>query len=135
MTDVKFMDLSQNNNPATTDSVLIGNSTDGLKRTTVGAIGDLFAVKGLFHLERVASQTDPTKPHPANMAALISAPNVPGYNFAFWLNSSTVGTILPNYVSNPSLREVQVWVSLSDETTPTPVKVDATAIYVKSTVA
>ena len=30
MADVKFMDLSQNDNPATTDSVLIGNSVDGL---------------------------------------------------------------------------------------------------------
>ncbi|WP_405077242.1 hypothetical protein ACIUDV_05850 [Limosilactobacillus reuteri] len=60
MADVKFMDLSQNDNPATTDSVLIGNSTDGLKRTTVGAIGNLFAVKGLLHFETITGSTDPT---------------------------------------------------------------------------
>ena len=29
MADIKFMDLSENGNPATTDSVLIGNSQDG----------------------------------------------------------------------------------------------------------
>ena len=29
MADVKFMDLSQNDNPATTDSLLIGNANDG----------------------------------------------------------------------------------------------------------
>lgn len=130
MTDVKFMDLSQNDNPATTDSVLIGNSTDGLKRTTVGAIGNLFAVKGLFHLETITAHTDPTMPHPSNMAAGISAPNVPGYNFAFWLNSSTVNTILPNYVAGNNLQKAQVWVNSGDATTP--IEINATAVYVKS---
>ena len=53
MADIKFMQLSENGNPATTDSVLIGNSQDGLKRTTLGTIGNMFAVHGLLHFENV----------------------------------------------------------------------------------
>lgn len=134
MADVKFMDLSENDNPATTDSVLIGNSTDGLKRTTVGAIGNLFSVKGLFHFETVTGQTDPTKAAPANMSATITAPAVPGYSFAFWLNSATDGTILTSYVLYPNSQQSDVWISIPDGTT-TPTKITATAVYVKSTVA
>lgn len=133
MTDVKFMDLSKNDNPATTDSVLIGNSTDGLKRTTVSAIGNLFAVKGLFHFERITGQTDPTAIYPSNKSVGITAPNVPGYNFAFWLGSATVGNILSNYVENTIGQKTNVWVDLGTVTSP--VKITSTAVYVKSTVA
>lgn len=135
MADVKFMDLSQNDNPATTDSVLIGNSTDGLKRTTVGAIGNLFSVKGLFHLETVTGQTNPTLTDPgANKRVGITAPNVPGYSFAFWLSSATIDNVMPNYVDYPNVQQASVWVDTPDGT-KTPVKVMVNAVYVKSTVA
>lgn len=135
MADIKFMDLSQNDNPATTDSVLIGNSTDGLKRTTVGAIGNLFSVKGLFHLETVTGQTNPTLTDPgANKNVGITAPDVPGYSFAFWLSSATIDTVMPNYVDYPNVQQAHVWVDTPNEMS-TPVKVMVTAVYVKSTVA
>lgn len=135
MTDVKFMDLSQNNNPANTDSVLIGNSTDGLKRTTVGAIGNLFSVKGLFHLETVTGQTNPNPAVPnSDVSVGITAPDVPGYNFAFWLSSSTTGSIAANYVSSPNAPTTTVWVVAPSGTT-TPIKIRVNAVYVKSTVA
>lgn len=134
MADVKFMDLSENDNPATTDSVLIGNSTDGLKRTSVGAIGNLFSVKGLFHLETITGQTDPSLAAPANRNVTITAPNVPGYTFAFWLNSSSVGDVMTNYVELPNVSQTHVWIVIPDGTT-TPTKIMVTAVYVKSTVA
>lgn len=134
MADVKFMDLSENDNPATTDSVLIGNSTDGLKRTSVGAIGNLFAVKGLLHFEKITGQTDPAQTYPNNKCVVIAAPDVPGYRFAFWLNSATVGSVVLNYVDNPNAQQANVWVDISSSAT-TPFKISATAVYVKSTVA
>lgn len=135
MADIKFMDLSQNDNPATTDSVLIGNSTDGLKRTTIGDIGNLFSVKGLFHLETVTGTTNPTATGPgANKSVAITAPDVPGYNFAFWLNSATIDTVQPNYVDYPNVASAHVWVDVPDGNQDA-VKVMVTAVYVKSTVA
>ena len=106
MTDVKFMDLSENDSPATTDSVLIGNSKDGLKRTSIGAIGNLFAVKGLFHFKKLTVHTVPdpnaaTSPISHSIQG-VTAPNVPGYTFAFWLSSATSGDVFSNYVEDPT---------------------------------
>lgn len=134
MTDVKFMDLSQNDNPATTDSVLIGNSTNGLKRTTIGAIGNILAVKGLFHFEKLTVDTLPTSDPSVYSASNIVAPVVPGYKFAFWLSSATVGIIYANYISNPLTNPTSVWLRVGDGSTE-PIKVSLTAVYVNSTVA
>lgn len=138
MADVKFMDLSENDNPATTDSVLIGNSTDGLKRTSVGAIGNLFAVKGLFHFEQflVSSVADPnaTVAFPAHSVKDIKAPDVPGYTFEFWLNSATAGDVYPSYIATPTSKETEVWFDILDANTKA-VNILVTAVYVNSTVA
>ena len=135
MADVKFMDLSQNDNPATTDSVLIGNSADGLKRTTVGAIGDLFAVKGLLHFETITGTNNPTSPDPnAKNSVGIKAPDVPGYTFAFWLAPSTRGNIVPSYVEYADSNPAKVWLKLSDSDVD-PVNIVAVAVYVNSKVA
>ena len=53
MADIKFMDISENDNPATTDSILVGNQDNGVKRTTLGKIGDMFAIHNLIHTETV----------------------------------------------------------------------------------
>ena len=136
MADVKFMDLSQNNNPATTDSVLIGNSADGLKRTTVGAIGDLFAVKGLLHFETVTGSTDPTNPNPGGKNSVtIKAPDVPGYTFAFWLSSSTRGSVTPSYIEYANTNPATVWLSLPANDNGNPKNIVAVAVYVNSKVA
>ncbi|MDM8331505.1 hypothetical protein QUW45_02220 [Limosilactobacillus pontis] len=135
MADVKFMDLSQNDNPATTDSVLIGNSADGLKRTTVGAIGDLFAVKGLLHFETITGTNNPKSPDPnAKNSIGIKAPDVPGYTFAFWLTPSTRGNIVPGYIEYADANPATVWLKLSDGDVD-PVNVVAIAVYVNSKVA
>lgn len=137
MTDVKFMDLSESDSPATTDSVLIGNSKDGLKRTSIGAIGNLFAVKGLFHLEKLSVHTDPD-PHaataPIHSIKGVTAPYVHGYTFAFWLSSATSGEVYSSYVEDPTSKVTNIWVNISNGRTSA-VYVNVVAVYVKSTVA
>lgn len=138
MTDVKFMDLSENDSPATTDSVLIGNSTGGLKRTSIGAIGNLFSIKGLFHLETLSVHTVPdpnaATSSPSHSIDGVTAPDVPGYTFLFWLSSATSGQVYPNYIENPEKKVTNIWVNITNGVTDA-VYVNVTAVYVKSTVA
>ena len=116
MADIKFMNLSENSNPATTDSVLIGNSQDGLKRATLGTIEKMFAVGKALHFEQVglnantaASQI--TKPEATNVdcSYAIEAPSVPGYSFVCWINSATNGFICSSYVASPLSNSATVW--------------------------
>ena len=116
MADIKFMNLSENGNPATTDSVLIGNSQDGLKRATLGTIEKMFAVGKALHFEQVgfnantaASQI--TKPEATNVdcSYAIEAPSVPGYSFVCWINSATNGFISSSYIASPLSSSSTVW--------------------------
>lgn len=143
MADIKFMNLSENGNPATTDSVLIGNSQDGLKRTTLGTIGNMFAVHGLLHLENVkvptskaAGQiTNPSAQY-ADVSFEVVAPTIEGYTFKCWIGSQTNGFICGNYVAEPQNSTALVWVNqfptsqVQDANT-----VQATALYVKNELA
>jgi hypothetical protein len=137
MADIKFMDISENDNPATTDSILVANQENGVKRTTLGKIGDMFAVHGLLHSERVTANMK-------NGTAIysINAPSVEGYTFAFWLSPKTTGKLLPTYLddsTNPSTN-INLYnpnnmdVETGDQYFPHPF-VEAKAIYVKNTVA
>lgn len=133
MTDIKFMDLSQNDNPAITDSILIGNSTDGLKRTSAGNIAKLAPTDNLFHFEIVTGNNDPTKPDLGGCARVdIAAPDVPGYKFAFWLNPASDGNILPTYIDFPSSQQAILWIGFMSMQEVIATKVRATAVYVKS---
>ena len=144
MADIKFMNLSENGNPATTDSVLIGNSQDGLKRTTLGTIGNMFAVHGALHFEQVgtvantaASQiTDPSATV-WNCKYPIEAPSVPGYSFACWVNSATNGFIGASYVASPLSSSATVWLSNAPVSSIRDGKssVTAVALYIKNEVA
>ena len=80
MADVKFMNLSENDNPATTDSVLIGNASDGLKRTKLENIVNLAKIAGpVVHLEYVEGTSNPSATDDmAKRYVNIQAPNVPG---------------------------------------------------------
>lgn len=92
MADVKFMDLSNNDNPATTDSVLIGNVSDGLKRTSLANIVNLAKISGpLLHQEYVEGSSNPTKSDAdGNRYISITAPTVPGYTFLHWNSPATL---------------------------------------------
>lgn len=144
MADIKFMQLSENGNPATTDSVLIGNAQDGLKRTTLGTIGNMFTPHGALHFERVAlhantaaSQiTDPSA-SAFSVKYPVQAPDVPGYTFACWVASSVNGFCRGSYVDNPLGSSATLWVvnplvsSIRDATT----MVNVIALYVKDDLA
>lgn len=143
MADIKFMSLSENGNPATTDSVLIGNSQDGLKRTTLGTIGNMFAVHDALHFEEVSvlTSTEASKVTDPNTAFSIgydiTAPAVPGYTFKCWIGSQSNGFTCGNYVANKTSSAAQVWVDavigsiLKDSNN----SVTATALYVKNELA
>lgn len=144
MADIKFMNLSENGNPATTDSVLIGNSADGLKRATLGTIGNMFAVHGALHFEEVSMTTatassqitDPSVPN-WSVKYDIQAPDVPGYTFKCWIGSQTNGFTAANYVINKLSSLGQVWLNA----VPTNIindsnnSVTAVALYVKNELA
>lgn len=142
MADIKFMNLSENGNPATTDSVLIGNQQDGLKRTTLGTIGNMFAVHSALHFEEVtvltatnSSQvTDPSVE--IGTSYDITAPSVPGYTFKCWIGSQTNGFVGTNYVINKLNMQAQVWTSsVGSNLTASNNSITATALYVKSELA
>lgn len=137
MADIKFMDISENDNPATTDSILVGNQENGVKRTTLGKIGDMFAVHGLLHTETVTVNIkNGTAAYPIN------APSVEGYTFAFWLSPTTLGRTLPTYIDNQITATAHIYlynpdnadVETGDQWFPHP-GVQAVAVYVKNTVA
>lgn len=137
MADIKFMDISENDNPATTDSILVANQENGVKRTTLGKIGDMFAVHGLLHIERAsANMKNGTAAYPIN------APSVEGYTFVFWTSPKTVAKILPTYLDDPTNPSTKIFiynpnnvdVETGDQYFPHP-SVEALAIYVKNTVA
>ena len=144
MADIKFMNLSENGNPATTDSVLIGNSQDGLKRTTLGTIGNMFAVHGALHFEQVScnattAASQITDPSATNWRAHypIQAPDVPGYTFKTWINSATKGFICANYVDNPLSASAQIWLDQADVVSihDSNSSIIAVALYVKNELA
>lgn len=137
MADVNFMNLSENDNPATTDSVLIGNASDGLKRTSLGNIVNLAKVAGpVVHLEYVEGTSNPSATDDkAKRTIPIQAPEVAGYTFAFWLSSATIGNVRPSYVEGPNVPSTEVWLYYApgeDITSVGPVKIALEAVYVKS---
>lgn len=134
MADVKFMALSENENPATTDYVLTGNSTDGVKRASLANIGKLFQTNGILHTEEVTGVTVPTDPTKKNFVA-IEAPVVEGYTFAFWINPRCVGNTLPVSLVQSTSQTTGMFVYFAPEEDIAgigPVKTAVTAVYVKS---
>ncbi|MQB64640.1 hypothetical protein [Limosilactobacillus reuteri] len=137
MADVKFMNLSENDNPATTDSVLIGNASDGLKRTSLGNIVNLAKIAGpVVHLEYVEGTSNPSATDDtAKRTIPIQAPEVAGYTFAFWLSTATIGGVRPTYVEGPNQSSTKVWIYYApkeDLTYVDPIKIGLEAVYVKS---
>ena len=134
MTDIKFMDLSENDNPAPTDSVLIGNQQNGVKRTSLSKLGEMFAVKGMLHFEEVDQNLKA-----GTQEYTLTAPQVEGYTFIFWLQTCTHARIHNSYFENARKQTSTVYITdtitAADEVGdsyyahPT---VGATAVYVKS---
>ncbi|NRN84115.1 hypothetical protein [Lactobacillus helveticus] len=139
MADIKFMDISENDNPATTDSILVGNADNGVKRTTLGKLGDMFAVHGLFHIERVDQIIKSnTRSYP------IEAKSVEGYQFAFWLSPTTTNWSGSVAIENSTQSSSNIWIdypdmyngsSALDNFVNGQAAVTAFAVYIKNSVA
>lgn len=135
MADIKFMDISENDNPATTDSILVANQENGVKRTTLGKIGDMFAVHGLFHIEKVQSNLVKN-----TVYYQIAAPTVEGYNFAFWLQPAPFGGTLSSYIGEPNKSSNYIYIVGGTDKNNSAIDdgvkaVAAYAVYVKNEVA
>ena len=135
MADIKFMDISENNNPATTDSILVGNKDNGLKRTSLGNLADMFAVHSLLHFEQISTLF---KAQTINYS--IEAPDIEGYQFAFWLSSSTAGWTGSTYIDSPTSKNANIWIANPSNADLSPFAngqncLTATAVYIKNSVA
>ncbi len=142
MADIQFMNLSENGNPATTDSVLIGNAQDGLKRTTLGTIGNMFSTHNILHLEKVniltATQAAQiTEPVAQDIKYDLKAPDVPGYAFYCWIGYSTNGFVSGGYINNQDNPNGSLWLVQAkvDRIRNSGNSVTVTALYVKNEVA
>lgn len=144
MADIKFMNLSENGNPATTDSVLIGNQQDGLKRATLGTIGNMFSVHQALHFEEVSvltstradQATNPDTNTTIGVNFEVSAPSVPGYTFQCWIGSQTNGFASTNYMINKLNSNSQIWIIAPEwAITNSSNSVSATALYIKNELA
>lgn len=140
MTDVKFMSLSENGNPATTDSVLIGNAQDGLKRTTLESIKNLLAPNNLFHFEEISCNAsdaqvgnyDPNS-KANNGSVKVTAPDVAGYTFKFWLSPQTNAFFSPCYITSKTSATATIWVqNITPKQSGT---ISSIAVYVKNELA
>ena len=144
MADIKFMNLSENDNPATTDSVLIGNSEDGLRRTTLGNIGSMFSTHNILHFEKVniltatqaAQITDPSA-QTFDIKYDLEAPAVPGYTFYCWIGYSTNGFASAGYINNQDNPNGSLWLVQAkvNKIRNSGNSVTVTALYVKNEVA
>lgn len=138
MADIKFMDISQNNNPATTDSILVGNKENGLKRTTLGTIGNMFSVHKALHFEKVSVKINSNGD---DVMYPISAPNINGYTFVTWINVASIGFILPAYVEDPLSQSSKIWAPIMEKDYLNQCKQDpnsyymAIAMYIKNEMA
>lgn len=140
MADIKFMNLSENGNPATTDSVLIGNSQDGLKRTTLGSIKNLLAPNNILHFEEVsrnASDVEISNYNPAsqnnNGSVKVAAPDITGYTFKFWLSPQTNQFFSACYITNKTNPTGTIWIqNIAPNQSGT---VSSIAVYVKNELA
>lgn len=134
MADIKFMDISENANPSTTDSVLVGNSTNGVKRVSLENIKGLIApnVKAL-HIEYVTTPLNSNN----SKKTLVTAPNVNGYTFMCWINSANINQYFGTWFENPL--DTEAWAHtdkvLSDFTSGDTPKIGAWALYVNNELA
>lgn len=84
MANVKFMDISETNNPSSEDSVLIANDSNGVKRTKLSNLKGAVLPHGLFAMQGVAANLSKPDTGTSNQYTL-TAPDVEGYKFQFWI--------------------------------------------------
>lgn len=140
MADIKFMNLSENGNPATTDSVLIGNAQDGLKRATLNSIKNLVAPNDLLHFEEISCNASDAQvsnydssSQANNGSVKVTAPSVSGYTFKFWLSPQTNSFFSPCYITSKTSATATIWVqNITPKQSGT---ISSIAVYVKNELA
>lgn len=131
MADIKFMDISENDNPATTDSVLIANETNGVKRTALANLGKVLNTNGLIQLQRVAVKLSTS----TNGQYQLTAPNVANYTFLFWIAPQISVLAGSAHTDTPQSSTAQFYTNITDSRTSPDAEVVCFAVYIKNTIA
>lgn len=109
MADIKFMNLSENGNPALTDSLLIGNSDSGLKRVTLDTLKNTVAPAINKPLLIVKSTPINFADFSANGYASVTAQNVDNYTFLCWLSIIPINSGVHPKFNDPTQSSSQAW--------------------------
>lgn len=109
MADIKFMNLSENGDPALTDSLLIGNSDSGLKRVTLNAVKNTIVPAINKPLVTVESTPINFADFSANGYANVKARDVDDYTFLCWLSIAPVNSSIHPKFNNPTKSSSQAW--------------------------
>lgn len=128
MADVKFMDISENSNPATTDSILIANSDSGVKRATLGNVGKLFGISHLFEFRKVSVKLNTA----TNNMYTLTPPNVDGYNFVFWLAPQVSYSQGSAHTDTPTTSRAIFYTTVPEQTVNPNAEVIAFAVYIRA---
>lgn len=131
MADIKFMDISENDNPATTDSVLIANETNGVKRTALANLGKVLSTNGLIQIQRVAVKLSTS----TNGQYQLTAPSVADYTFLFWIAPQISVLEGSAHTDTPQNSTAQFYTSITDSRTNPDAEVACFAVYIKNTIA
>ena len=123
MADIKFMNLSENGNPALTDSLLIGNSDSELKRVTLDTLKNTVAPAINKPLVIVKMTTIDFTDFSASGFASVTAQNVNNYTFLCWLAIVPVNSGIHPRFNNLTSSSSEAWLdnpgadwqTLSDE--------------------
>lgn len=111
MADIKFMNLSENGNPALTDSLLIGNSDSELKRVTLDTLKNTVAPAINKPLLIVKSTAIKFTDFSASGYASITARNVNNYTFLCWLSILPVNSGIHPSFNDPTSSSSQAWLN------------------------
>lgn len=131
MADIKFMDISENDNPANTDSVLIANEENGVKRTALANLGKALGATNLLKFQRVSANLSTS----TNNIYLLTAPEIPGYTFLFWLAPQITHINGLAHTDQPGNSSANFYVTVTDSKTDPNAEVAAYALYIKNTIA
>lgn len=131
MADIKFMDISENDNPANTDSVLIANEENGVKRTSLANLGKALGTTNLLKIQRVSANLSTS----TNNIYPLTAPEIPGYTFLFWLAPQITHINGLAHTDHPENSSANFYVTVTDSKTDPQAEVAAYPLYIKNTIA
>ena len=129
MANVKFMDISETNNPSSEDSVLIANATNGVKRTKLSNLKQAVLPHGLFAMQGIGVNLSKPDTGTTNQYTL-TAPDVEGYKFQFWISPQL--TYVAGYATTnqPAKQSATFFANITSGSASANSEVVAYAVYV-----